>query len=187
MRFAEFVSRFMLYTQSGVNTYSPMKLRQSAVLVPVVNIDDQAHLLLCKRPTYLKHHPGQICFPGGKVDPDDLSVVHTALRECHEELDIPVENVTILGQIEPIDTATGFSISPIIATLNWPLTIKPNPGEVEATFLISLEEAMKPSNWSQIKVPVKHRTITVNGKMTEQGLLWGATAKIMHNLFERIS
>lgn len=186
MRYSEFLPRFMLTTAHTNERLVSGRLRKSAVLVPLVDIDDHTHLLLCKRPIYLRHHPGQLCFPGGKVDPEDISLTHTALRECKEELDIPVESVTILGQLREINTATGFAITPFIAKLDWPLALSPNSSEVQSTLLISLEELIDPRNWTDITVPLRNRNTTFKGQMTSEGLLWGATANIIHNLIEQI-
>jgi 8-oxo-dGTP pyrophosphatase MutT (NUDIX family) len=187
VRFSELLSRFMLSSSLQSDVLPLTQLRRSAVLVPLVDINDQAHVLLCKRPISLRHHPGQLCFPGGKVDPEDISLTHTALRECKEELDIPVESVTILGQLGDINTATGFSITPFLARLDWPLTLAPNETEVQSTLLIPLEKLIEPSNWSHVTVPLRNRTITLKGQMTEEGLLWGATANIIQNLIKQIS
>ncbi|CCQ12350.1 Hypothetical nudix hydrolase YeaB [Pseudoalteromonas luteoviolacea B = ATCC 29581] len=186
MQYSEFLTRFLLKQSTSKPTKAAAHLRQSAVLVPVIEIKSVTHFLLCKRPTYLTHHPGQICFPGGKVDPTDHSLIHTAIRECHEELDIPANNVTILGQMDQIKTATGFAITPIVAAINWPVSLRPNPQEVESTFLFSINNLKNKQNWQRINVPVQGRTIPVNGQMTEHGLLWGATAKILHNLLDHI-
>lgn len=186
MRFSEFLPRFMLTPSLNNDALISSRLKKSAVLVPLIDIDDRAHILLCKRPIYLRHHPGQLCFPGGKVDPEDISLTHTALRECKEELDIPVESVTILGQLRDINTATGFAITPFIAKLEWPLALSPNAAEVQSTLLISLEELINPANWTHITVPLRNRNTTFKGQMTSEGLLWGATANIIHNLVEQI-
>ncbi|MFC3032354.1 CoA pyrophosphatase [Pseudoalteromonas fenneropenaei] len=187
MRFDDFIARFLLTKQSNSKRIFANHLKHSAVLVPIINVGGEAHILLCKRPTYLKHHPGQICFPGGKVEPEDDSYLATALRECEEELAIPAQSVTILGQLSPRSTPTGFVIAPIIATLPWPLEFTPNSNEVAATFTLPVATLRDASQWQSMHVPTRQRLIEVNGMMTEQGLLWGATARIIHRLLKSIA
>ena len=87
-------------------------LRPAAVLVPVLLRPDGARLILTKRASHLKHHPGQIAFPGGKVDAGDDGVIGAALRESREEIGLPPAQVEIAGTLPPHETVTGFSVTP---------------------------------------------------------------------------
>ena len=90
-------------------------LRPAAVLVPVWLRPDGARLILTKRASHLKHHPGQIAFPGGKVDAGDDGPVGAALREAREEIGLSADLVTVLGTLPTHETVTGFTVIPVLA------------------------------------------------------------------------
>lgn len=89
-------------------------LRPAAVLIAVQQVGGTPHVILTERASTLKHHAGQVAFPGGKHDEGDKSIEHTALREADEEIGLRPDNVQILGQMPPHETVTGFSVTPII-------------------------------------------------------------------------
>ena len=95
----EFTLRYNLHRLGSIIPSAPPSYlgRKAAVLIPVIEIEQQLHLILTRRPMHLRHHPGQISFPGGKVEPDDINAIHTALREAHEEIGLLSENVDVLG------------------------------------------------------------------------------------------
>ncbi|MFM9481395.1 NUDIX hydrolase, partial [Streptomyces scabiei] len=88
------------------------------------------HILLCKRPNYLKHHPGEICLPGGKRELNDRNLRHTALRELYEELNINSSHVNVIGQLPEYATLTGFTITPFVGVLNPHTQWLEDPNEV---------------------------------------------------------
>ena len=90
------------------------KLRPAAVLVPLVARKNGAGVLLTKRASSLKHHPGQIAFPGGKVEQDDNGAIGAALREAHEEIALPAELVDVVGTLPAHETVTGFTVTPVL-------------------------------------------------------------------------
>ena len=87
-------------------------LKPAAVLVPIIEGTGGLRVVLTKRSSVLKHHPGQVAFPGGKVDETDADIFHTALREAEEEIGLNRQNVEILGQLPDHETVTGFSMTP---------------------------------------------------------------------------
>lgn len=89
-------------------------LRPAAVLIAVQQIAEVPHVILTQRASTLKHHAGQVAFPGGKRDESDENIEHTALREADEEIGLRPENVQIIGQMPTHETVTGFSITPVI-------------------------------------------------------------------------
>ncbi|HKK97909.1 MAG TPA: CoA pyrophosphatase, partial [Marivita sp.] len=124
------------------------KLRPAGVLVPVMADPNGAKMLLTKRSSRLKHHPGQISFPGGKQDEGDADVTAAALREAREEVGLPLEHVTVLGTLPTHETVTGFLITPVIGWIDTPFKIIPEPGEVAEVFTVPLTHVTEKAEFS---------------------------------------
>jgi len=161
--------------------------RASAVMLPIIDMNDHAHILLCKRPTYLHHHPGEICLPGGKFEPQDINLRTTALRELDEELNIKASNITVLGHLPKYSTLTGFTISPFVGLLNTHTRWRNDYNEVQASFLVSLTDLSNEANWQSFNFQYFGKTITFQGFKTPHGLLWGATASIIKNFTKQLA
>ena len=110
------------------------KLRPAGVLVPVITKADALHVILTKRSSALKHHPGQIAFPGGKVDEGDANTQAAALREAHEEIGLAPDNVEVLGDLPCHETVTGFTVTPVLGRVRADFDPTPEPGEVAEVF-----------------------------------------------------
>ena len=106
----------------------------AAVLVPIVNRPDGLTLLLTLRSTGLPEHAGQISFPGGRVEAEDVSLAHAALREATEEVGLSAERVSILGELAPYETVTGYRVTPMVGWVEPPFDLKPDPVEVADVF-----------------------------------------------------
>ncbi|WP_293450517.1 CoA pyrophosphatase [Planktotalea sp.] len=113
-------------------------LRSAAVLVPLIWQNDEWHVILTMRSSALKHHPGQIAFPGGKQDDGDSTLIETALREAEEEIGLPRECVEILGSMASHETVTGFVVTPIVGVLRTDFDVCPESGEVAEVFSVPL-------------------------------------------------
>jgi 8-oxo-dGTP pyrophosphatase MutT (NUDIX family) len=118
----------------------------AAVLVPLVNRPEGLQVLLTERAAHLPDHPGQISFPGGRVEPDDADDAAAALREAHEEVGLPPERVEILGELASYDTVTGYRVRPVVGWLEPPLDLVPDPLEVASVFEVPLEFLLDPAN-----------------------------------------
>ncbi|MBQ4835311.1 MULTISPECIES: CoA pyrophosphatase [Pseudoalteromonas] len=160
---------------------------QSAVLVPLVEVEGSAHILLCKRNASLRAHPSQICFPGGKVEQHDSSAEDTALRETFEEISLAREQVTTLGQLPTHSSLSGFHITPVVARVQNSATWQQTSSEVDSVFTVSLSALMDPNQWQSYPCQIRGNTININGFMTSHGLLWGATASIIKKLTKSLS
>ncbi|MGI9391288.1 MAG: NUDIX hydrolase, partial [Boseongicola sp.] len=114
------------------------KLRQASVLVPIVESDSGAQLILTMRAPSLKHHPGQIAFPGGKADEDDNGPVETALREAEEEIGLLGTNVNALGCLPAHETVTGFVVTPVLGLISHEIQPRVEDGEVAEVFSVPL-------------------------------------------------
>jgi 8-oxo-dGTP pyrophosphatase MutT (NUDIX family) len=113
--------------------------RPAAVLVAFQEAARGPELLLTKRSSRLRHHPGQIAFPGGKPEECDADLTATALREAHEEIALPPGLVEILGTLDTHETITGFTVTPVLARVTAPFTPRAEAGEVAEVFTVPLD------------------------------------------------
>lgn len=162
-------------------------LRPAAVLVPLVQTRGQMNVILTKRASHLKHHPGQIAFPGGKVDDSDPNEIAAALREAEEEIALDRNNVEVLGTMPFHETVTSFTITPIVGRVKEVFTPVPETGEVAEVFEVPLAYLADPNNyiiegrfWGGVHR--KYYTIPFGPYY-----IWGATARILRGFAERLS
>lgn len=162
-------------------------LRPAAVLVPFLITPAGMQIILTKRASALKHHPGQIAFPGGKVDPTDPTIESAALREAREEIGLPEENVEVLGYLPSHETVTGFTVNPILGRIRAEFVAKPEPGEVDEVFAVPFSHLADLSNYSiqsrRWRGSLRRYYVVPYGPY----YIWGATARILRGLAERMS
>ncbi len=163
------------------------KLRPAGVLVPVSVVDDTAKLILTKRSSALKHHPGQIAFPGGKQDEGDPDVTATALREAREEIGLPPEMPRILGHLPIHETVTSFSVTPVVAILESSFEAIPEPGEVEEVFSVPLAHVLNPENYVVESRRWRGQRRYYYAVPYGPYYIWGATARMLRGLAARMS
>lgn len=118
----------------------------AAVLVPVVNRPEGLTLLLTQRSADLPDHPGQISFPGGRVEPSDPTIAAAALREAAEEVGLNADRVDVLGQLATYETVTGYHVTPVVGWVEPPFTLVTDPIEVAEAFEVPLAFVLDPAN-----------------------------------------
>ncbi|QPM91452.1 CoA pyrophosphatase [Pseudooceanicola algae] len=124
------------------------KLRPAGVLCALMEQDGDLRVILTVRSSALKHHPGQIAFPGGKQDPVDADPTAAALREAQEEIGLDPDNVEVLGTLSTHETVTGFSVLPVVGRVRRPFIPRPEPGEVAEVFTVPLSHLLTPENYT---------------------------------------
>jgi len=160
-------------------------VKQSSVLLLLFPEDDQIYICLTRRPPTMTYHPGQISFPGGKVEKEDLSAEMTALREAREEVGIDPASIEILGKLSDLYVEVSkFSIQPFLAWAHKKPEFLVNAGEVEELILFPLSEFVANENISETELntvtgPLLIRYYPYNGE-----IIWGATAMILSELIE---
>ena len=160
--------------------------KMAAVLVPVVAREPEATVLLTLRTSHLSAHSGQIAFPGGKIEECDATPVDTALREAREEIGLPAGLVTPLSLLDLHNTGTGFRIIPVLALVDPSFTPEPHPGEVADVFEVPLSFLMEEENHMRHLREWRDKRILFYAMEYEQRFIWGATAAILRNLYERL-
>jgi 8-oxo-dGTP pyrophosphatase MutT (NUDIX family) len=160
-------------------------LRPAAVLLAVDLAGPRACLLLTKRATHLRHHPGQIALPGGRLEPGEDAAA-AALREGAEETGLPLAAAETLGTLPPHETVTGFSVTPVLALIHARWTPLPQPGEVEEVFHVPLACLADPDAYRQEGRSWQGRARRYWVAPWGPHYVWGATARILLGLARRL-
>lgn len=163
------------------------RLRPAAVLVALMQDERGAQVVLTRRSAALQHHPGQIAFPGGKIDAGDDGPEAAALREAQEEIGLDPANVRVLGRLPAHETVTGFTVMPILGLIRQPFAWRPERGEVDEVFAVPLSHVADPANYT---VQSRHwRGSQRRYYVVPWGpyYIWGATARILRGLAERMA
>ncbi len=145
-------------------------LKASAVLIPLFYSQGQYHILFTERSDDVVFHKGQVCFPGGTQEPSDSSLLQTALRESEEEIGLEAKDVDVLGELDDMLTfVTDYVISPFVAFIPHPHSLKTNGREVKGAFSVPLSFLMDEANFKQDSYAYEY----------EGHIIWGATARIL--------
>jgi len=160
-------------------------IRPAAVLVPVVD-HKQPTVLLTQRAQHLPDHPGQVSFPGGKIDKSDADPTHSALREAYEEIGLDDGLVEPLGYLDLYMTTLGYRIVPVIARVKPGFSLTLNTAEVDNTFEVPLDYVMDIANMQRHSREWNGMTRHYYAITFGERYIWGVTAGILRNLYDRI-
>ena len=172
-------SRSVFVIEDGVGDE---ELKPASVLFPIVLRQSGPSVLLTQRTAHLKDHPGQISFPGGRVEPADDSPAATALREAQEEIGLAARHVEILGYLPEYRTGTGFRVTPVVAVVKPPFDLRPEPGEVAEIFEVPFSFLMDSANHQQHSQHYRGKLRHYFAMPYGEYFIWGATAGIIVTL-----
>ncbi|WP_296982797.1 MULTISPECIES: CoA pyrophosphatase [unclassified Thalassolituus] len=175
------------YLTARLQQHSPRRIRQpqlaeAGVLVALTD-EENPQLLLTLRSSNLSSHKGEVAFPGGKRDPEDVDIIATALREAEEEVALAARDVQVLGELDQVVSRFGYLITPVLAVVPPGLDYQPNPDELDAIFMAPLDLFRQPPSGY-----FERDNISVPSYDYENFHIWGLTAMViaemMNNLWD---
>ncbi|EOW2077886.1 CoA pyrophosphatase [Vibrio mimicus] len=186
----EFIQQFQLnlpaaYHQESllrVAHLAPDSLRKASVLIGVVERQQGLQVILTKRAAHLRHHPGQISFPGGKYEESDHSLQQTAKREAREEIGISEEKIHIVGQLPELVTVSQFVVTPILAFVESDYQIQLDHNEVDEVFEVPISFLLDRKKLYTGTFQLKNHRHRVFAIPYKQHFIWGMTAQIIQSL-----
>jgi 8-oxo-dGTP pyrophosphatase MutT (NUDIX family) len=178
------LSRVLLPTEVAV-TLEVRGAINAAVLVPLYLRRGRLHAVFTRRQDDLRRHPGEISFPGGRYDEGEADLRATALREAHEEIGLPGDAVDIVGALQPTSTiATGYAVYPFVGLIEAGRTWTPSAGEVAEVLELPLDALL--AGYARRRLIRRGMPIRTDTYQVGDHLIWGATARILADLFDRI-
>jgi 8-oxo-dGTP pyrophosphatase MutT (NUDIX family) len=161
-------------------------LRDAAVLIPVVDRGEGATVILTQRTETLRSHSGQVAFPGGRIDPTDVTAEDAALRETFEEIGLPASTIELVGRMPDYVTGSGYRIVPVLGIVTPPFELAINAQEVDAAFEVPLAFLMSEANHNRESRLWKEKERFYYTMPYGERFIWGITAGIIRTLYERL-
>jgi 8-oxo-dGTP pyrophosphatase MutT (NUDIX family) len=157
----------------------------AAVLVPLFIDGGELGTVFIRRRDDLRRHPGEISFPGGRREPDDRDLRETALREAHEEIGLAPESVEVIGALQPTPTiVTNYAVYPFVGTIAAGLEWTPSAREVAEVIELPLSSLV--AGYARRRLVRRGLSIRTDTYLVGDNLIWGATARILADLLERL-
>jgi 8-oxo-dGTP pyrophosphatase MutT (NUDIX family) len=166
--------------------YLPSRRIPAAVLVPIVQHDGELTVLFTERASHLKHHAGQVSFPGGRIEAQE-DALHAALRETREEIGITPQFVEVLGYLPPHWVFTGYCITPVVALIEPGFDLQIDMGEVASVFEVPLRYLIDPAHHQARDRLIGEIALRVYDLPYGERRIWGATAGILMNLYRLLA
>ena len=160
-------------------------LMNAAVLVAVTDRPEPG-VILTQRTDTLSRHPGQVAFPGGRIDPGDSGAIDAALREAEEEIALPRDRVIVIGEADRYRTVTGFEVTPVIGIVPPDLVLVPSAAEVAQVFEVPLDFVLDATNHVEATIEWQGRNRHYYEINWDGHRIWGATAAMIVNLSRRL-
>ncbi len=173
-----------------LESYDPQRIEgtsgpAAAVMVLMYEHSGEPHIVFQKRSELVLHHKGQVSFPGGAVDPEDLDLRVTALRETHEEMGVEPDHVDVLGQIDDIVTVTDFRVTPFVGWLNeYPYDFRYPPVEVAYLLEVPVPHLLDQRNFVPDRREINGEEVILPAYRFRDELIWGATARMLTNFLD---
>jgi 8-oxo-dGTP pyrophosphatase MutT (NUDIX family) len=178
------LQRVLLSTEAAIHL-DVRGRTNAAVLVPLYLQDGELHTVFTKRRDDMRRHAGEISFPGGRYDEGERDLMATALREAEEEIGLPADVVDVLGALQPTPTiATGYAVFPFVGMIEPGRIWTPSPSEVSEVIELSLRRLL--AGYQRRRLIRRGLPIRTDTYLVDDHLIWGATARILADLFDRI-
>lgn len=171
---------------NGAPSPTGRDLKPAAVIAPLLLHGGPPRLLLTERASHLNKHAGQIAFPGGRIEPEDLSPADAALREMREEVGIAPVHVDVIGRFDPYETVTGYCVTPFVGVVKPGYRLQPDPGEVADVFETPFDFLMNPSNHQRQSRVWQGQERHFYAMPWKDRYIWGATAGMLKSLHDRL-
>jgi 8-oxo-dGTP pyrophosphatase MutT (NUDIX family) len=165
----------------------PSFLRAAAVLMPIVARPEELTVLFTRRTTHLRAHSGQISFPGGRIEEDDISEQAAALRETEEEVGIAASSIEVIGRLADYHTRTGFRVTPVVGLVGVPFTLRIDAREVDEVFEVPLSFLLDPANHQRHNRELQERQVQYYAIPYHDYYIWGATAGMLVNFYRHLA
>jgi len=175
-----------------IEAWFPQPLREAGVLIPLMQRDDGLHVLFTRRTESLPDHAGQISFPGGRKEPEDMTLEHTAIRETDEEIGLGPELIDVIGYLQPHPVITGYVVVPTVGLVTPPASFTAEEREVAEIFEVPLSHLLDPAchhEHIRYRSGVALKTDEFHYVSPEGGeyRIWGATAHMLKSFLILIS
>ncbi|PSU35136.1 CoA pyrophosphatase [Photobacterium lutimaris] len=192
----QIITRFLLAPQANYDQSHTLRVRQynqenrplkpAAVLIPLVPRHGSFSMIFTRRAEHLKHHPGQVSFPGGRYEPQDIDLIDTALRETQEETGILCNRDSIIGQLPSLPTISGYIVTPYLSVIAPDYRPHLDPNEVDELFEAPIEHVLNPMNIRIQKVTLRGKNHNIYSIPFSKYSIWGATAQMLKLLSDQL-